>query len=75
MAKETDIITPCIGVCLIDETTGWCMGCGRNRNEIASWRRFNDSERLRLIRKDLKERLKLLGRWPIASHKKSKDAD
>lgn len=29
--------SPCIGVCELDETTGWCRGCLRSGNEIAAW--------------------------------------
>ena len=30
-------ISPCTGVCRIDETTGWCLGCRRTLEEIATW--------------------------------------
>jgi predicted Fe-S protein YdhL (DUF1289 family) len=34
----TDLIeSPCVKVCAIDATTGWCLGCGRSMAEIASW--------------------------------------
>ena len=29
--------TPCIRVCVVDDVTGFCIGCGRSRGEIASW--------------------------------------
>ena len=31
------IESPCVKVCAIDATTGWCLGCGRSMAEIASW--------------------------------------
>jgi len=31
------IDSPCVKVCAIDATTGWCLGCGRSMAEIASW--------------------------------------
>lgn len=31
------IESPCIKVCAIDATTGWCLGCGRTMREIAGW--------------------------------------
>ncbi|MGI6857045.1 DUF1289 domain-containing protein [Mesorhizobium sp. 1B3] len=31
------IESPCILVCSIDTKTGYCFGCGRTRDEIASW--------------------------------------
>ncbi len=33
----TAIESPCIKVCAIDATTGWCLGCGRSMAEIGSW--------------------------------------
>lgn len=32
-----DIETPCIKVCVVEPETGFCIGCGRTRGEIASW--------------------------------------
>lgn len=29
--------TPCIGVCRLDERTGFCAGCFRTLDEIADW--------------------------------------
>jgi predicted Fe-S protein YdhL (DUF1289 family) len=29
--------SPCIGVCRIDQATGWCQGCLRTLDEIADW--------------------------------------
>ena len=31
------IESPCVKVCSIDATTGWCLGCGRTMREIAGW--------------------------------------
>ncbi|GGK23587.1 DUF1289 domain-containing protein [Salinarimonas ramus] len=41
--------TPCIKVCLIDEETGLCEGCGRTRAEIATWGRKPEEERLAIM--------------------------
>lgn len=43
------ISTPCIKVCLIDAETGLCEGCGRTRQEIATWGRFSEEERLAIM--------------------------
>jgi uncharacterized protein len=32
-----DIETPCIKICVVEPETGFCIGCGRTRMEIASW--------------------------------------
>ena len=39
------ISSPCTKVCLIDEETGLCEGCGRTRAEIATWGRLTEDER------------------------------
>lgn len=31
------IESPCILVCVLDPKTGYCFGCGRTGEEIASW--------------------------------------
>ncbi len=43
------ISTPCIKVCLIDRETGICEGCGRTREEIATWGRKSEEERLAIM--------------------------
>lgn len=40
--------SPCIGVCRIDEATGWCAGCLRTRTEIADWGQLVDRDKLLL---------------------------
>lgn len=32
-----DIETPCIKICVVEPETGFCIGCGRTRMEIAEW--------------------------------------
>ncbi len=41
--------TPCIKVCLIDFETGLCEGCGRTREEIATWGRLEERQRLEIM--------------------------
>jgi predicted Fe-S protein YdhL (DUF1289 family) len=40
--------SPCVGICQIDQATGWCLGCGRTGNEIGHWLGMSDVERLEL---------------------------
>jgi len=40
--------SPCIGVCRIDEATGWCAGCWRTLDEIAGWGTSDDATRRRV---------------------------
>jgi predicted Fe-S protein YdhL (DUF1289 family) len=62
---EATIETPCVKVCVVDPITGFCIGCGRTRSEIASWLAFSPKER-RLVIAGLDERMKTL----TASHRR-----
>ena len=37
--------SPCILVCSIEPTTGWCRGCGRTAREIGAWTLLDDAGR------------------------------
>ena len=39
------VATPCVGVCVMDDDTGWCDGCGRTLAEIAGWLAMTSAER------------------------------
>ncbi|MDY6963775.1 DUF1289 domain-containing protein [Pseudorhizobium marinum] len=43
------MLSPCVLLCAIDDTTGFCFGCGRTRDEIAGWMAFSDAERQSLM--------------------------
>ena len=34
---NTGITSPCIKVCAVDGSTGFCLGCGRTMAEIGNW--------------------------------------
>jgi len=53
--------TPCVNVCLLDEMSGLCVGCGRRGDEIARWVEMTPAER-RAIMATLPERLERLER-------------
>lgn len=53
--EEAAIASPCIDICSMDEPTGFCRGCYRTRDEIASWPLLNNEEK-RAILKQLDER-------------------
>lgn len=46
---DPEIETPCIKVCVVDPDSGYCIGCGRTRSEIASWLDFDVSERRKVM--------------------------
>jgi predicted Fe-S protein YdhL (DUF1289 family) len=37
--------SPCISVCRMDASTGWCEGCLRTLEEIAGWSLYDDDTR------------------------------
>ncbi|MDE2159011.1 MAG: DUF1289 domain-containing protein [Burkholderiales bacterium] len=45
MSSDGGVASPCINVCRIDAATGWCVGCLRTIDEIASWSQLADAER------------------------------
>lgn len=42
-------ISPCTSVCQLDPATGWCRGCWRTIEEIASWPRLSAAEKGRVL--------------------------
>ncbi|OMH37529.1 DUF1289 domain-containing protein [Motiliproteus sp. MSK22-1] len=38
-------MSPCVGVCKLDEASGWCFGCGRTDGEIENWQNLDTSVR------------------------------
>ena len=43
--------SPCVGVCRMNDATGWCDGCLRTRDEIADWGKLVDRDKLLLWRR------------------------
>jgi predicted Fe-S protein YdhL (DUF1289 family) len=35
--SEAEVQSPCIGVCSMDDSTGFCLGCYRTLDEIQQW--------------------------------------
>lgn len=44
-AGAGEVPSPCQSVCRMDETSGLCVGCLRNLDEIASWSRLDAAAR------------------------------
>lgn len=55
------IESPCVKICVVDPETGFCIGCGRTRAEIAGWLSLEPGER-RAIMDRLGERVSNLTR-------------
>lgn len=37
--------SPCVGVCKMNDVSGWCTGCYRSLEEIARWGRLPDADK------------------------------
>jgi predicted Fe-S protein YdhL (DUF1289 family) len=53
------IASPCNKVCTLDPVSGFCLGCGRTSDEIASWSGLSDEKR-ETIMQTLPDRLAAL---------------
>ena len=40
--------SPCISICRMDATAGWCEGCFRTLDEIRLWSQAGDADKLRV---------------------------
>ena len=45
LATETEVASPCIDVCRIDKSSGYCEGCRRSLEEIACWSVYSPAEK------------------------------
>lgn len=57
----SEIKSPCIKICILDEVTGLCKGCFRNIEEIARWIEMSDEERTKVFN-ELEKRKKEFNR-------------
>jgi predicted Fe-S protein YdhL (DUF1289 family) len=57
----TQIKSPCIKLCVIEPESGFCIGCGRSRDEIACWMSYSAAQR-DVIMLELPQRLTNLTR-------------
>ena len=44
--NENLFISPCIGICTLDQDSQNCLGCGRTKNEISKWIQLSHDERM-----------------------------
>ena len=63
------IISPCISICKTDPVTGYCYGCGRNKNEIKRWGNIDTSDEWK--KNNIIEIQKRLNGWQLESFKES----
>jgi hypothetical protein len=43
------IATPCEKICILDQPTGLCRGCGRSLIEIERWTSYSDAQRSHVL--------------------------
>jgi hypothetical protein len=46
---QEEVQSPCIGVCSIDEVSGYCQGCYRTVEEIKGWWNMSQPEQTQLV--------------------------
>lgn len=52
--------SPCVGICRLEETSGYCVGCARTGDEVAFWRDASEAQR-QAVWNDLPARFETLG--------------
>lgn len=48
---DKPVESPCVGTCLMDAITGYCLGCGRTLEEITAWPGMSEDTRNDLVRR------------------------
>tara|TARA_X000000368_G_scaffold396618_1_gene365049 strand:+ start:347 stop:523 length:177 start_codon:yes stop_codon:yes gene_type:complete len=51
--------SPCVDVCKFTGRNGWCIGCGRTREECQKWRKLKPFD-IKSLQKQLKKRMLLI---------------
>jgi len=46
---QEEVQSPCIGVCSMDEASGYCAGCYRTIEEIKGWWNMSQPEQTQLV--------------------------
>ena len=57
MLVATEIESPCIGVCAMDEAMGFCQGCYRTIDEIQGWWDLDNTQK-KMVLDETNARLK-----------------
>jgi predicted Fe-S protein YdhL (DUF1289 family) len=43
--QDEEVASPCVDVCRMDAESGYCEGCRRTLEEIASWSAYGSAEK------------------------------
>lgn len=49
--SDLDSQSPCIGVCSMDDLTGFCQGCYRTMEEIQQWWDLDSDQKKEVVHK------------------------
>ena len=49
--NENLFISPCIGICTLDQDSQNCLGCGRTKDEISNWIQLSHDERMVIMKR------------------------
>ena len=49
--NENLFISPCIGICTLDQDSQNCLGCGRTKDEISKWIQLSHDERMVIMKR------------------------
>jgi predicted Fe-S protein YdhL (DUF1289 family) len=47
--SDDDVASPCLRICVVDETRDVCRGCYRTLDEISKWSSYTRAEKLALL--------------------------
>jgi predicted Fe-S protein YdhL (DUF1289 family) len=45
LEQEQEVASPCVNICRMDAASGYCEGCRRSLEEIASWSAYSQAEK------------------------------
>ena len=62
-------ISPCISICKVDPTTGYCYGCARTNEEKKIWKDDKTTDDWK--KKNIEEIQKRMNGWQLESFKES----
>ena len=51
MRAKAAVASPCISICQMHAASGWCVGCLRTLDEIATWGSLDDMARRELLQR------------------------
>ena len=49
LSPRPRVMSPCIGICTLDQPSGLCIGCKRTIDEIGRWAMMDDEKRRGVI--------------------------